>query len=186
MPDKVKCANCGFLAFRETSRSRQLREAEDGPRRGGMLPMDAKGGFYVDEYPVCFVRAINFHQLIGQSCIEENRRTELRKPRDCDQFIAWQQGFTPREHYEMRLLDEERRWQKQKEEADRAWQLQRDAGDKHWREQQEAVAEKRHQDNLRVVAESTRWNVRVALASAFVGVLGTLLAVWVAKWIGTP
>ena len=55
-----KCADCGFLAVRHRE-TRQLLDAEDKLRWAGEMPtpLDSRGYIY-DEWPVCFVRAIDF------------------------------------------------------------------------------------------------------------------------------
>lgn len=130
----VKCAECGFLAARNKE-TRKLEEVEFESRQNGYL----KANRY--EYiPVCFAMVISF----DKECEElrklpqyQSRFDEigghiypntgdliiplLSKERDCESFIEWIQGFTPREHQEM--LDRGRmlKWQADREDADRKW-----------------------------------------------------------------
>jgi len=52
---------------------------------------------------------------------------------ECESFMEWRQGFTPKEHREM--LDRERllKWQAEREEEDRKWREEQRKADRCWR-----------------------------------------------------
>lgn len=157
----VKCADCGYLAVRHRT-TRQLYDAEESLRVNGELPILDNRGYVYDEWPVCFVRAANFRVEMEDNSATPHRKRVLNQPRECDQFTPWHQGFSPKEHVEMKMLDEQKQWQRDEAAEQRRWQ-----------ERQTELAEKHH-----------RVNFGVALLAALIGAVATLAAVLVAKWIG--
>jgi hypothetical protein len=118
MSEKVKCANCGFLAVRMVS-TRLLVDAERETRKTGDLP--SHGNHYIyEEFPVCFVQATDFVAEMGVPG-RDARHSAIQRDRECAAFTKWFQGFTPREHQEM--ID--RQWmleyQRDRERDDRSW-----------------------------------------------------------------
>lgn len=151
MADKVKCANCGFLAMRNIA-SRALLDAEQATRIDGSLT-GMGNNFIYEEYPVCFVLALDFIKEIGPSPGRDSRHPVIQQDRDCKKFTKWHQGFTPKEHKEM--IDSER--QKTREDD-------RDQANRDFLANQAAL-NKRH--NLRMFT--------VAVIGIAVAVAGTLL-----------
>ena len=116
-PAKVKCQDCGFLAVRHGG-TRALVEAEIRMR-------DAADLVLYDPSPVCFVRASD---LAAEMELPKGKAQFLKvlgTERECQRFVKWQQGFTPREHKEMIDSQEQR-------ERDRQWQFEQKRSDRRW------------------------------------------------------
>ncbi len=107
-----RCIECGYLTYRREATG-EFKEVE---RSGsGTLPQPFP---YV--FPLCFVRSIDLqseYKLKDQGSTKEfhdRQKQEISevvsKPRECNDFTKWQQGFTPKEHREMLDRGRERRW----------------------------------------------------------------------------
>jgi hypothetical protein len=135
----VRCSDCGFLALRNEFTG-HLAEAErkyrlTGDKQNRLKPGLPPGRLHVSatsfewpfaDLPTCFVQAYDlpdeYHTFAVDTVLEV-----LRVERDCDVrglFTPWQQGFTPKEHREMRdrqlMLEREdkRDWEmRQREDA---------------------------------------------------------------------
>ena len=135
---QCKCIDCGFLAYRRTislefSSISDLAEVERGEDGISILSSPPN-------HPICFVRAFNLQseyklepldneteqqfksRFFYQSGIDSQKLLQsVNKPRECEHFVKWQQGFTPKEHQE--ILDRE--WQleqeKKRKKSDRTW-----------------------------------------------------------------
>ena len=132
---KVQCADCGFLALRNT-RTDGLAEARFRYRETGEVPLsetpieirtptpdgDDEEDAYTSPYqipPVCFVGA---HNLSGTRRSTANvskspmTRDEalaiVQEGRACTKFIRWVQGYSPREHLEMERMKDQKRGQR--------------------------------------------------------------------------
>lgn len=125
----VKCSQCGLLGAR-SSLTRQIIEAESVFREEGSIPNAPQpgggGGMpSIDNLPVCLARKRNFRELAHGKAGPNSLRPLLSETHDCDSFIEWQQGFSPKEHAELKQLDEQREWQRKCEkdqaERDRKW-----------------------------------------------------------------
>lgn len=165
----AQCAHCGFLAAREFA-TNQFVEMPLMLRETGKHPPspDNRRNIY-DSRPICFVLAHRIDQewdrddpgvLLGV----------LNKERDCASFTDWQQGFTPKEHREMELAAEQRRWQQRESESQRQWQLD-----------QETKADQRHTESLKVANAAANKAVWSALIGAAIGAGATLGAVQITK-----
>lgn len=125
----VKCSECGFLAVRDID-TRELEEVDGTFREWGRPPLKRIGGRnqYKGQYdiPLCFVQSYNLYDevktaggkpeldyVIVKSIIDQDRQ--------CNSFIKWQQGFTPKEHREMIDREAMRKWQAEREESGRKW-----------------------------------------------------------------
>jgi hypothetical protein len=154
----VKCADCGFLAAR-LKNERVLVDAEESMRQKWDLPKgknDKGQGIEVYEHdPICFVRVPNFRVESG---VKLQATEAVTRERECDRFVLWQQGFTPKEHAEMI-----------QEEARLRWQARREDADKEWRDQQEDKAAARHDEAMRVAS-------RTSFVSALIGFVAALVA----------
>lgn len=95
----VKCEECGFLCVRDFN-SRRLIEADTLYREKGRSP----NPFMLA--PICFVQA---ERLWEESTAVEHAQVMeiIRKERTCDKFTPWFQGYAPKEHIEMQLLQEQ-------------------------------------------------------------------------------
>jgi hypothetical protein len=86
----------------------------------------------------------------------------LKRERECDQFAKWQQGYSPKEHQQMRLLAE--------------IELRNQA----WQREQEALATTRHNEMQREARRQAIWAGVIALVAAIIGgvaaIIGGLLS----------
>ena len=121
----VMCKDCGLLAIRRKD-SRELVEVEYGIRHGASMPggeqigvpmspldfMHAKADKVYVPRPFCFAMV---PEIDAEAKLEVKHPGDreaafqaiIAKPRDCDSFIPWSQGFTPKEHVEMHLLEKQ-------------------------------------------------------------------------------
>ncbi|MBI2855591.1 MAG: hypothetical protein HYX93_01955 [Chloroflexi bacterium] len=120
---KRKCGECGFLALRDKFTLR-LQEAErdfrkepwySETRHNARFGTSKKATDAVSILPLCFAQAIDMRAEIQKHTSEDIYKhnvkdavqTMMDDPRQCSKFTKWQQGFTPKEHREMR--DSERK-----------------------------------------------------------------------------
>lgn len=105
----AQCSKCGFLSI-WLSDKRSFEEAYQDFR---------SGRHFKDNYsfnttiPACFVQKANLayeydtdESISTVSRFGDKVRTILEKPRNCDGYTPWMQGFHPKEHKEM-LLNEQ-------------------------------------------------------------------------------
>lgn len=156
--DKVKCADCGFLAVRHFE-TRDLLDAEELLRRDGEMPLQPGTGHYIyDPWPICFARVIDFRAALEDNSGSPHRKRVINEGRECNRFTPWIQGLTPKEHVELKI-----------EEDRQLWETQRDLDDKLWREKQEEKADQRHREAI-TAARS------MSLVSALIGFVAALAA----------
>lgn len=188
----VKCQDCGFLAFRERY-TRDFFEADILYRRSGQDPTDIPQRMSFQTFPACFMQRVDFaaiaESLAGN--LTDRRRevhSQITAERNCDNFASWRQGFSPKEHAEQQQREREAALLAEREAADRAWRIEQADKDHAWREKQAEedrewrsketiAAEQRHRQNL-------SWSVGAALVAAVIGAAATLVAVWIASWLG--
>jgi hypothetical protein len=142
--DRVKCAECGFLAIRNLE-TRELVEVEADFRKFGhpigvmraypatqidgtsFYEQDKYFSYIHDEIPICFKRIYDFMFWVAKYKDEKKIATDqgvcaiLDEERVCSEFTQWKQGFTPKEHQEMIDRQERLKWQAEREDADRKW-----------------------------------------------------------------
>ena len=128
----VRCVDCGYLCVRDNSLN-QIVEADSEYRKRGHIPDVFIAGqgqrmrYTAD--PVCFKMAADLRTEMEGESAGAGYAVACRE-RPCGEFIPWRQGYSPREHDEMKMLqeverrtlawrDEELRWQKQVEAAPR-------------------------------------------------------------------
>lgn len=157
----VKCVDCGFLAMRNTE-TRELEEIDHEVRRSGLLPIwrvpavevvwygksDGRGGSKKCEcQAVCFLAAHDLRSEIESLDVANDREgahlTVFNADRDCQHHTKYMQGFAPKEHAQLFLLDKQR----------------------------ELIEEKRHKENLAVAMASARIGVIGGLVGAVVGAI---------------
>jgi hypothetical protein len=108
-----QCRGCGFLSIRN-KRDWSLGEAPEEYRKTGELTSAAAETY--GNLPICFVRAwplTTEYESRPSSAPTggPSIATVLHKTRACDEFREWQQGLSPKEHFEMTMLEEQREWQ---------------------------------------------------------------------------
>lgn len=188
MPDNVKCAECGFLALRDL-RSRALYEAEEDFRNAAKIPPSTPPGVpgvSFDNSPLCLMRKENFSrpvdsdgrsQLVRYSAATDEGKGDLleiiQRVRTCDGFTEWQCGFTPSEHEEMKLLEEQRNWQREQERENRAWQAAESAkADTRHKENSDAAHAQHRRELIIMGGIVTCALVAAEIASGLIGLLG--------------
>ena len=125
---KVQCSKCGYLAIRE-NQSRNLVEVESGMRESWVHPPATAGTSfkkYDDSKPICFSQKIDFQEKLGSSASRDRIDDLVKTPIECDSYVPWKQGFSPKEHAEMELLNEQRKWQAKRDDDDRKWRAERE------------------------------------------------------------
>jgi hypothetical protein len=117
---KHKCIDCGYLAWRNHD-TRELVEVERTDGKFTKIPTIMRttlygGGISYQESedmfdpPVCFARKANLQSEYRIEPVDPGPDNTLAtrinqvlvRERDCKRFIKWTQGFTPKEHREMR------------------------------------------------------------------------------------
>ena len=164
----VKCANCGYLAARH-KQTRQLLDAEPLLRELGHIPSFVSAGLdaIYDPHPVCFRSVIDFYKEMGVTDNQDKRRDVIQADRECEEFIRWRPGFTPKEHWEMIQEADRLMWQVQREADDRA---ERDRRDQQARDFQASQAEQARRHQNRSLAVSA-----VAVGVAILGLIANTL-----------
>lgn len=134
----VKCSECGFIASR-VGVTREFLEIDDRKRESGGV-----GSWYgpIEPIPVCFVNRFNIGEevkVLRKGADDEVRpdaygqiaedwegdvKQVLNRERVCEDFINWQQGFSPKEHREMVERKRMQEWEMRREEADRKWRME--------------------------------------------------------------
>jgi hypothetical protein len=137
----VKCSECGFLAARDID-TRRLDEVEKAFRESGSPPVRYVSGRnqYVgqERVPICFVQAYDLKQEIeiarGSDAMNATWvHFVINQDRECQPFMEWQQGFTPKEHREMLDREAMLKWQTEREEADKKWRENESKENRKWR-----------------------------------------------------
>jgi hypothetical protein len=81
--------------------------------------------------PICLARAANLQSEYENLAVEQRRSVSgpaqmihavLHDKRDCDDFTEWQQGLTPKEQLEMKMLEDQREWQAKESALNRSVQ----------------------------------------------------------------
>lgn len=138
----VKCADCGFLSVRHLDSMALLPFSVTYRTEGNQFVDDGTSAA-----PYCFVREHAIHnermeaggstiELIGEApgfislgdsaggdVTGDAVLSVIRKERICRTFYPWKDGFTPKEHHEMRESQQWREWQAEQRRADRHWRL---------------------------------------------------------------
>jgi len=144
-----------------------LGEAAIDYRDTILLPV-AHGHALHEVKPVCFTQQPYLGEALAKMNKAANEHDEVRailhQDIDCDRFIIWEQGFSPKEHWMMEDRDRLRKWQAEREDADRRWREQQENKDREWRGRQEFL------------------NRTVTVVAAAVGsVLVVLLTLWLLR-----
>ncbi len=158
----AQCMKCGFVAARDFL-TRTMLEVDEGFRKHADRGHGPSGKVLYFERPICAAMAFNLSEEATDTS-ERQTLAVLSRERECDSFTPWQQEFTPKEHLEMKML------QQQKE-----WQLE-----------QERKADERHKESLQVVISATNQTLRAALLATLLGAVVTLGAVYLTKIIDSP
>ena len=129
----TRCADCGLLGMRAMF-SREIVEAEFAYRNDGKIVRVVTGQTphpAYEDYPLCLARKRDFRKDSKGECAPDKMLAVIQEEWNCLEFTEWNQGFTPKEHIEMGILELSRKQHREDEE-------------RHVRRQEES--EKRHQD----------------------------------------
>ena len=194
MSDNQCCSRCGYLSVRDAE-TFELVEVPPEYRETGVLPMQLARR--APDRPYCFVQA---HDLGAEydsrkgGSTENHAQANVKKelfhaPRECaaaGKFVNWSLGFTPKEHLQIRVLEDHRIAEQQRAEQSHAWNQERDKVDREFRESQAAQArEWRREDEIQDRSHRnedialTRWTVWttvwVSIVSSIIGgIVGAL------------
>jgi hypothetical protein len=117
-----------------------------------------------DGKPICAIWAFDLPAEAKDES-ERERLDVFTRDRDCTQHTTWQHGFTPKEHIEMNLLQQQKELEDHRREQEQAWQRQRDEDDRQWREKQASQEhEWRKEDTRRadqLEANNATWQNKV-------------------------
>lgn len=122
---KVKCADCGYLFYRNSGYGHVVeagvaeRRSGDKPHNCNSMPECSRGVDLAGEYSTGGFKAI---------------REMLQKPRACDFFRQHVPGLLPKEHLDMDLLQQQQAFQERTIERERRWMEDqaRIANQRHW------------------------------------------------------
>lgn len=142
---KVRCAECGFLAVK---RKEQLVEADEDYRIRGSMPsgiVPARGDEKSHECPaVCFVRAVRLSEEPGSYL------DVIRRDRKCAQYTTWHLGFSPKEHIEMTLVQQQRQFELRQRKLELRWRDRQAKRDRKWRNEDIKRQERSHRNQLMI------------------------------------
>lgn len=136
----VRCSDCGYLAIRLFS-ERILVEVELQMREEWRQPPLGSGSTQnrYDTPPICFAAEPTF---VAELKAQRNQSDSeaygelVCKERQCNKFIPWVQGFTPKEHRGMDYLTQQltlhQEWQERQQER----QERKDEEEREWRKQE--------------------------------------------------
>jgi len=193
----VTCKECGYLAIRNVE-TRALCEAEEEFRNTAELPTNFNGVVIFETTPICYRRR-RARNTYGKTKTEIC--TKLNDEIDCDSFIDWNHGHSPREHLEMDILERQRVWQESRLADDREQAERRLTKDREYRELEAAASLARHeaslarQDRSLATAQEAlenaqkqlkiRWlNVGISVVSLVASAIATSIATLVAmRWL---
>lgn len=179
----MKCRDCGYLAVRMLA-DRSLVEIEKSFRDTGKMPTGLMGNSIYDNFPLCFAGEQQFHDDIGDHPTTTSMVAAMAKDRECGSYYEWRLGHTPKEHLEMKILQEQRAWQRAQEEADRQWRETQAKQQHEWRQDDLARDRKRRNEDVDMAKEAMNITVRSYIVAAAIGFAGALAAVALTKWLG--
>lgn len=158
----VQCKKCGCVGARDFL-TRILLEVDESFRSDADRGHGPSGKVLYFGKPVCAAMAWN----LGSEADGDGATDTLQildRERKCDSFVTWQPGSSPREHVEMRLIEEQRAFQKSLLE-------EQSVRDRKRRQEDLASAEKRHKEAMKVQLSSRLINTAFGV---ILGILATL------------
>jgi hypothetical protein len=188
---EVRCVDCGLLALRGTQVD-EIFEANLEFRETGKAT-SPQGKWIYQPTPLCFARAVDLHKKLKEKGYPEIIGA-ITQAIDCNSFVPWMQGYSPKEHADMELqrqilelhrkredadrdwrerqAEREHGWREQSVRDDKAWREQQAKDERGWREQQAKSEDRRHIINLIVYG-------LLAIAAGIVG--AAIQANWIQK-----
>jgi hypothetical protein len=146
MPDAepiVKCVDCGFVALRRTT-TRKLVEIEFEIRQNGKIPDEqvvcASGKKQYEPWLYCFrqryVLRDEQNKIAGGH--EQMILAVISAERHCGKFKKWEQGWSPKGHIEMDLLERQQVREDKRDADNRNFLIEQ--GDKARRHERRTLA----------------------------------------------
>jgi hypothetical protein len=114
--EKVSCAKCGFLSLHDGKY--ELKEVWQEARDN--LEIAHNNGYIA--VPICFAMAANLKNEPGPTPGPGRFNETIHKERNCQHFMAWNVGRTPKEHMEMRHEEMMQKFHAEQRNADRQFQ----------------------------------------------------------------
>ena len=170
----VQCRNCGFLSVRDF-KSRELLEVDETMREKWelhVIPNDEVD--LCKQHPLCATLAALFAREIGTRpgyVIDKKAVVAvLKKDRECETFIQWVPGFSPKEHMKMHIEEMTDKWQEEQRRRDEEWRAEQRAAELRWQEEQKAE-ERRWQEEQKAIerqwqARQKRWDYSMTVVVA--------------------
>ena len=115
----VKCADCGFFSVR---RSDTLQLAEVDPDWRSVADPTKPRALPYEGPPICLVRAHPLADEVGKSRDRTEFRNVAQTECRCSMFRQWQLDFTPKEHLEMALEEQQCRHEEDSRVREREFQ----------------------------------------------------------------
>lgn len=185
----VSCRDCGYLALRNF-RTRELMEAESGVRDNWKLPHTEEGfgsaahrkPIYVFK-PLCFMMEEQFFNAVDK-CADSNPEpilAVLAQDRECQNYTAWKQGWTPREHWEMFQVAELQSLQDRM-----ATQEQAAAAQEKIATEQRILADNRESAREKQREErQTRFQNNMTVYALLASIAAVVLPIWIGTFVNT-
>ncbi|MFL5329185.1 MAG: hypothetical protein ACJ8C4_09730 [Gemmataceae bacterium] len=152
-----RCAECGYLGLRK-SQSGSLDEADERFRN----EIFVRGAPSIhDSVPSCGMGVPEFREMV-RSGHKDAITQALYLDRQCDKFVAWRRGYTPKDHADL-----------QREESIRADSERRDREMRQWQEGQQQRLEM-------LQAKLSTDGIKAMRRSAYIQAGGTIVATIIA------
>lgn len=148
-------------------------------------------GTFVDHLYVGGIQcAVGVFALTSEIKNGHHPREVLNVERECKRFREWQPGFSPKEHREMEIVEEQRKYNRQMLEEERQWREQQAEAERNWREGDREArkieaqgVEKRHQQDV----QAADWRFWIGfLLALIVAIAGQLTALLVSHMLPPP
>lgn len=197
-----RCGECGLLTVKENMGT-SYYEVDIEYRTNGMRYDNLKRG---EPTPRCLVMACNLREEAIELSREGNKESDqvmkiASKDRECEKFVPWVPGNTPKEHLEMyhallasqeaaRQRERDREWESKQEAAAREWQIAQDEARREREDRRDKEAkerdDRRDKDNRDWQASQNltnrKWQGVLGGIAAAVGLIGVFLG----KYLSTP
>ena len=176
----ARCVDCGYLAVRDF-KSRELVEVESGMRETGVQPHVPLYDHKIYEPPpLCSAGVHNIHRELGSDQADNFLRVILTA-RTCDQFTTWRQGYSPREHRDMDILEKQKEDQRQRDESDRLWREKQAEQERQCRLEDVASAEETREQAIKQASKHHLTALAMCLAGIVVGAVVAIVAALISK-----
>ena len=173
----AKCIDCGMFAWHNNKSTRPLEVPFEWRNVGEALHQT------VSAYAVRLL-CLAEKETFPRNFPRDPKCSELAtKNHECEEFIKWRQGFTPKEHMEMRLSQElvesERKWREAQAEYERRWHGEQATAQRDW-QQKQARQQREWRDTDIRRERFDFWFGRVAIPvfSAFLAAVVAFAVTW--------